>query len=354
MPKDRPDRILIIRLSSIGDIVLTSPLVRALRQRFPHARIDFLVRSDYADLVRYNPHLSRVLIYDPASGWSGLRELRRQIVAAHYDVVLDIHRNWRSIYLRRGRPVLKVKKYYGRRWLLVYLKMNRYSGLPESALSVAGRYLMAAAPLGISTHDLRLECFVPEEVQRAVAGEWKRLVEKGVRVIMAPGSKHFTKRWPPAHFIRLIQIIYDQLGWKTLLLGSPDERPLLRDIIHSVPDDLAMGLDREICLMEAAAFIQNASLFVSNDSGLMHIAAAFQVPQVAIFGSTTRELGFFPINPRAVVVENPDIPCRPCHHIGRSACPKSHFRCMTTLTPERVWQAIQSLIQVKPRSTDFI
>ena len=348
-PVASPLNILIVRLSSIGDIVLASPLIRALRERFPDGEIDFLVRSDYADLVRYNPRLSRVLIYDPASGGSGLRKLRRQIMASDYDVVLDIHRNWRSVYLRRARQVLKVKKYYGRRLLLVYLKINRYSSLPEPALSVAGRYLMAAAPLGVTIKDLTLECFIPPEVQQAVAREWAHLSQLGVQVVMAPGSKHFTKRWPPSHFVRLIQMIYDRIGWKTLLLGAPEERSLLQHIIGSAGDNLAIGLPRELRLLEAAAFIQKARLFISNDSGLMHLAAAFQVPQIAIFGSTTRELGFFPINPRAVVVENPDIACRPCHHIGRATCPKSHFRCMTTLTPERVWQAIQALIRSRSR-----
>ena len=342
MTRHPPRKILIIRMSSIGDIVLTSPLIRALRQRFPGADIDFLVRSEFAELVRHNPYLSNILIYSPATGWAGLHRLRRKIRAANYDVILDVHRNWRSLYLRRGLPTLAVRKYYLRRWLLVYTTINRYTGRNRLSQSVAERYLQTAQPLGIDTSDLSLDCFLPEDVEKRIADRWKAWYSRGVRVLMAPGSRHFTKRWPPEYYARLIGRLFQRLGWKTLLIGGAEEQELTKAIIRMAPPNAAFNLAGKCSLMEAAAYIQQATLFVSNDSGLMHMAAAFRKPQVAIFGSTTRELGFFPLNPEAIVIENEGLSCRPCHHIGRSSCPKSHFRCMRELTPERVFGTIQT------------
>jgi heptosyltransferase-2 len=315
-------KILIIRMSSIGDIILTSPLIRQLRQKYPDARIDYLIRKEYADLVRYNPHLSNNIELDVRQGRAELKALREKIRHEKYDLILDLHRNLRSTYLRSftgHSPLLKIRKNQILRFLLVKFKINLYAKFYGHPLSVAEKYLRAAAPLGLTTDDMRLELHLPEEVAEKGKTIWRELTAQNFQIIMAPGAKHFTKRWPP-------------------------EVDVIKEIQLQAGNETQRSLAGKISLLETFAIIQQAPFFISNDSGLMHAAAAFQKPQIAIFGSTVKELGFSPVNPNAILVENHALKCRPCSHIGRTACPLTHFKCMRKVTPERVWEEFQRII----------
>jgi len=340
-----PAKILIIRLSSIGDIILTTPLPRQLRANFPNAQIDFLIRREYAELLRGNPHLSNLLEIDLREK-NALSAMKYAIRRTDYDAILDLHGNFRSIWLTRFRgrpPVFSIRKNKFLRHLLVNYKINLYPKFYPKPLSVAEKYLRTAAPLGVDLRDTRPELFLPVEIQHRAKKQWQRLSEQGVAAIIAPGARHFTKRWPPEYFAAIIRKMNEHFGWKTVLIGGPEEAETCAEIQQQTDAALAKNLAGRLSLAETLGLIKHARLFISNDSGLMHAAAAFQVPQVAIFGSTTRELGFFPLNPRAVVVENRGLSCRPCSHIGRAVCPKKHFKCMRDVTPEAVWKVINSL-----------
>lgn len=349
--KKLPDtirKILIIRMSSLGDIILTSPVIRRLRQQFPAARIDFLVREEYADLVRYNPHLSNIIELNVRHGRPAVKSLRDKIRLANYDVILDLHRNLRSAFLRRfpaHSPVLKIKKNLLLRFLLVKFKINLYRKFYGHPLSVAEKYLRTAAPLGLPDDDLRLEMHLPPEAVSKGVEIWSGLQKENYRVVMAPGARHFTKRWPPDYYAELIRLIYREKGWRTLLVGGADEKAAIEEIQVLAGDEIQRSLAGEISLLETVAIIREAPLFISNDSGLMHAAAAFQKPQIALFGSTVEELGFFPLNPHAKVLENATLPCRPCSHIGRSECPQKHFKCMLEVQPEAVLDNLLHLMQ---------
>ena len=327
-------------MSAIGDIILTTPVIRQLRQRFPHAQIDFLVRSEYAAILEADPHLTRQLIIDVRRD-NALSEMRKHIQREQYDVILDLHRNLRSVWLTAfsGNATLyKLSKNRLLRHLLVNYKINLYQRFYPQPLSVAEKYLRAAAPLGVDPKDTRLSLNLAEDDRRRVSLLWKEWGRQGFRAVMAPGARHFTKRWPAIRYADLVRALHEKEGWKTILVGGPDERDTCEAIRRRAPD-LCLNLAGELSLPETFAVIARAGCFVSNDSGLMHAAAALNVPQVAIFGSTVRELGFFPINNRAAVVENAGLACRPCSHIGKGRCPKSHFRCMHDITPETVLAA---------------
>jgi heptosyltransferase-2 len=341
-------KILIIRMSSIGDIILTSPLVRQLRQKYPEAGIDYLIRKEYADLVRYNPHLSNIIELDVRRGRAELKALRERIRREKYDVILDLHHNLRSTYLGSffsRPPVLKIRKNQILRFLLVKFKINWYATYYGHPLSVAEKYLRAAAPLGLSSGDLRLELHLPAEVAERGKKTWEAMAVRNFQVVMAPGAKHFTKRWPPEYYAKLIHGIYRGFGWRTLLVGGPDEAETIQEIQSQAGDETQKSFAGNIPLLETFAIIQEAPFFISNDSGLMHAAAAFQKSQIAIFGSTVKELGFFPVNSNAVVIENRALKCRPCSHIGRASCPLAHFKCMREITPKKVQEAFQQIIR---------
>jgi heptosyltransferase-2 len=333
-------------MSSIGDVILTSPLIRQLHENFPKTQIDFLIRTEYADLVKYNPYLSNILQFDVNTGYKGLRELKYFVKKQGYDIVIDLHRNFRSFILRRFSPkptILKINKNRIIRLLRVKFNINLYKRFHDKNISIAEKYLKVASNLMPIKNDLRLELFLPQKVADKSKQLWRRLESEGFHVIIAPGARHFTKRWPPELYSELILKINQTFGWRTLLVGSKDETSLIQDVQKKTGEasEFSAGY---FSLLETAALIKSAPLFISNDSGLMHIAAAFETPQIAIFGSTTQELGFFPINPNASVVENKNLNCRPCTHIGRKSCPKKHFKCMVEITPQKVLNVVQEMM----------
>ncbi|MBI4811683.1 MAG: glycosyltransferase family 9 protein [Ignavibacteriales bacterium] len=227
-------KILIIRLSSLGDIVLSSLLIRVLRTTFPNARIDFLVKSDYADLVKFNPYLSFVIELKTDSK-EELRILRDSIRNTRYDVILDIHNSIRSRYIRwlsgvRIKGV--VNKRIFRRFFFVNFKWNFY----RSTDSVADRYLETARKLGVKNDGLGLEVFVPEEnilTVNAMMDKYK-LRRYDAVIGMAPCARHFTKCWAPERFIELGIQLTKLFNTKIFIFGSKDEQDYCGDIAQMI------------------------------------------------------------------------------------------------------------------------
>ncbi|HPN36048.1 MAG TPA: glycosyltransferase family 9 protein [bacterium] len=345
IPED-PRKILVIRLSSIGDILLTSPLLRSLRRRFPQAQIDFCLKERYADLVKGHPYLRRRMILAAPYGWSELCRMRRLIRAEKYDLIVDVHRNLRSLFLRDRRArIASYAKHYWKRWLLVHAGVNRY----QEVVPVYRRYLAGLAPWGVQPDGQGLEFFLFEE-DKAVARS--RLAEFGLdpsvrRIGFAVGAGHATKQWPAEQFIALAGLFGESLAGRTapriFLYGDDRDRTVAGRIATAI-GSAAIDLSGALNLRETAAMIAAMDLMVTNDSGLMHLAVALGIKTVSIFGCTTRELGFFPDAPFSRVVENTGLACRPCTAMGRRRCPKGHFRCMTEVTPEQVAAAAMPLL----------
>ena len=343
-----PEKILIIRFSSLGDILLSTPLISLLKKQFPETQIDFLVKSEYAELVKHHQALNRVIEFDASAGFAGLRRLKKQLLQQHYRVVIDIHRNLRSRYLTTGVSlfsgqrvrVLGVKKNQLKRFLLVKLKINLYRGRGKRILPVWEKYIRAAAPLGIALENPGIRIFLPPAAEKKAEDYLNTLPPGNWKIAVAPGAKHFTKRWLPEYFAELIRRLHEEYALSCILVGGEDDREVVGKILSVLPPGVAVSAAGQFSLTETAALLKNMDLVISNDSGLMHLAAAFQKPTVAIFGSTVEELGFFPDNPNAIVLENKRLSCRPCSHIGRASCPKKHFRCMTEITPQMVFEEI--------------
>ncbi|HPG41170.1 MAG TPA: lipopolysaccharide heptosyltransferase II [bacterium] len=340
-----PKRILIIRLSSIGDIILATPVPRNLKNKFPAVELDFIVKKQFAALLHGNPYIDHILPLDTGGGRRELARLKNQLQARNYDLVVDIHNNLRSHYLKAGLPGIKVtyKKYAFRRFLLVKFGWNLF----RTIIPVTRRYLDSLATFGITDDRLGPQVFIdPTTLQRMD----KLLQDKGLEttrpvICMAPGAGFFTKRWPVEYFTQIAECCIKVLNAQIVLLGNTQDQQLTRQIIIQLADKSALDLAGTLEIMETAAVMNRADLVVSNDSGLMHLAAALKKKTVAVFGSTTRELGFFPDNPLARVMENNDLPCRPCSHIGRKKCPKQHFKCMRDILPDTVFQAVRELLK---------
>lgn len=347
---DSTTKTLIIRFSSVGDIVLSSPLIRALRRKEPDGQIDFLVKDAYADLVRHNPNITHVLSFPSDGNAADLLVLRRKIMAERYDRILDIHDSLRSrIVSIGGGDVRRINKRKLARFILVHCKRDFYSFFGGSP-GVADRYLETVEDLGIANDDDGLDLFLPPEATAAArhiidaSGIDPHLPFIGV----CPSARHFTKMWPPERYAMAASRLAEQFHAGVLLLGAHDERNrcvMIADAIRqSSPAVHTIVAAGRTVLSETAALMDACMLVLTNDTGLMHIAVARKRPVVAVFGSTTRQLGFFPVGRNACVVERPSLNCRPCSHIGRKECPLGHFHCMLDIEPDAVVAAAQHLI----------
>jgi heptosyltransferase-2 len=341
-----PDKILIIRFSSLGDIVLASPLLRVLRAAYPDAQIDFLVKPEYAEIVRHHPAVTSVLTLAGPSR-AELRDLRARVRMEGYDVILDLHNSLRSRYVRflNARRVRAVNKRVARRWMLVNLKRNLY----RHAVPVAERYIETAASLGVVPDGRGAEIVTPADVvSRVGAMMSKYRLDRAATVVgFAPSARPATKRWPPERYRDLGIRLAKEHHARVLVFGGPEETDYCGDIAQMINAEMGTGAAESLAggltLLETAAALDHCAVVVTNDTGLMHMAAARNRPVVAIFGSTVKEFGFFPYGTRSVVLERRELSCRPCSHIGLERCPEGHFRCMKEIDVAEVVSAVRSL-----------
>lgn len=344
-----PSKTLVLRLSSIGDIVLTSPLLRTMRQAAgKNARIDFVVKKEFAELVSSNHHLSITYEYDSATGFSGLRSLASELRREEYELVVDLHDSVRTKFLRNSigaRKIVVVNKRKFARWQLIHLHRNIYT----DHLSVAERYLETVQEYGIENDNKGLEIFIPDIIQFEVNGKIARLrLNKFDKVIgICPGAKHFTKCWQKEKFAEVALCAAKEMNAKILLFGGKAEKEVCEFVKNSVnteKENFAESFAGEFSLLESTQALEYCDLVVTNDSALMHLAAAKQKKIVAIFGSTVKEFGFFPYGTEAIVIENNSLNCRPCTHIGRESCPQKHFKCMKDISVGQVFSAVKSML----------
>lgn len=315
--------ILVTRFGALGDVILTTPLLRAIGRTHPDARITYVTKRAYAPLLERDPHVARVVALEPGET---VRSLARRL-GRRWDHRIDLHGSLRSkaLQLVLGGRWGTWSKRRGRRALTVWL------GVPPPArpIPVAERYFEAARALGVAPDDAPAAAYpTPGDDARAAA------LMEGARgyVALCPGAQHWNKRWPPAHWRALAHLLMEA-GEAVVGIGTPEERLLL-----DTPGVLdAFGTD----LPTAAALLRDARVTVANDSGLMHLATAMRTPVVALFGPTSPALGYAPYRNTGRVLERA-LPCRPCSAIGGPLCPMRHHRCMIEIGPADVAAAVRS------------
>lgn len=312
---------LVIRFSSLGDVLLTTPVIRTLKSQYPALQIDYLVRHEYADAVRHNPNLGKVheLFRDDRD-----KHLIDDLSKTSYDLTIDLQSNIRSrkITKKLSGKVVRYIKPSVKKFLLVNLKIN----LLKEIIPIPERYAAALGDLELAENGLEL--FLPDEFS-----DVKRESKKTIG--LCSGSRHFTKQWPKEYFVELGKLLTGA-GFNVVLLGGKDDISLCEEICEQL--DGAVNLSNDNDLFRTAVEMKKCSVVICNDSGLMHLATAVDVPTVSIFGSTVKEFGFVPYKGRNLILENNSLSCRPCSHIGRKKCPKKHFKCMTSIAPEYVFE----------------
>jgi heptosyltransferase II len=328
-----PD-VLVVRFSAIGDILLTTPLLRVIRTRHPGARIAVLTKERYVPLLSHNPYISEVLGVAPDEGIFSIAERVRGV---HYSHLLDLHGNLRSRALRRLAPGPWYS--YGKRWVERGVLITVKRDIHEGAVPIPERYFEAATSLGVTPDGGPPDFFLGEEADAAAAEARAdlRLGQDRPIVAMAPGAAHATKRWPVEHWVELARRI-TPTGADVVLIGGPDDVELADRIVKQAGVSAA-SLAGALGLQETGAVIRRAEVLISGDTGVMHMATGVGTPVVALFGPTVREFGFFPYRSPAGIVEL-DLPCRPCSAHGTARCPLGHHRCMRQMLPDLVFAAL--------------
>ena len=326
-------RVLCVRFSSIGDILLTTPLVRALRRRHPDAELYFVTKQAMAPLVADNPHLTGIVALEPHQSITDLARTLRALKPTHG---LDLHGSLRSTALRWLVPC-KWSGYSKRkvaRTTLISTKINLYG----KHVPVPERYFEAARGLDVRPDGGAPEFSLASSARERVA-DWLTQQGLGERpfAAIAPGAAHATKRWPLGHWQRLAASL-QQAGYAIVAVGGPGDRELIDGLGPAVKN--AAG---QFSLQETGACLARAAVVISGDTGVMHMATAVGTRVIALFGPTVELFGFFPYTRDAVVLQR-DLSCRPCSAMGTERCPLGHHRCLEDILPDQVAAAVQRLV----------
>lgn len=310
-------KVLVIRFSSIGDIVLTFPILRCLKQQIPNAEIHFVTKSTFSELITASEEIDKTYFFNDS-----LFVLSKQLKNENYDVIIDLHNNLRSRILTFN---LKVKRKYRFpkfnffKWLLVRFKFNF---LPTS--HVVDRYFEAVKPLGVKNDNRNNQFFIRENVD--VFSQFGFHSKQFVAVTI--GAQYTTKRMPENKLIEILSKVDSPI----LLIGGKMDEKLGDEICKELTEKKIINTCGRFSIIESASILKQARIVLANDTGLMHIASCFDIPIITVWGNTTPIFGMYayrPENNSAVInYEVQGLSCRPCSKIGFGVCPKGHFNCM--------------------------
>ncbi len=323
-------KFLILRFSSIGDIVLTTPVVRCIKKKFPEAEIHYATKKAFENIVQHNPHVSRVQVLEDS-----LSTLITELKAEHYDYVIDLHNNQRTFWIKLNLGVksFSFDKLNFEKWLMVNFKINQ---LPDT--HIVDRYLDTCALLGVKNDGKGLDYFIPpnDEVDLSLFPS----VFRGNYLGWVIGAKQNTKKFPTEKIIAVLK----QIDVPVILLGGKEDAGEAAKICEAVPDKNIYNACGKFSLNQSASLVQKAELIVTNDTGLMHIAAAFKKPMISLWGNTIPAFGMSPYygygHSQNYTMEIAGLKCRPCSKLGYNHCPKKHFKCMKLIDENKLRQII--------------
>ncbi len=327
-------KFLIIRFSSIGDIVLTSPVIRCLKQQVPGAIVHFLTKKEFRDLVGSNPNIDKVVLLD--NSWD---LMMHQLQDEKYDYIIDLHHNLRTLRIKnalKGVPHFSFDKLNSRKWLLTAFKINR---LPK--VHIVDRYMNTLKSFNVINDGKGLDYFLPEK-DTVKAIDIPTSHQMGYIGIVI-GAALNTKKLPLHKLVKLCS----ELSHPIILLGGPEDRQEA-EAIASIDTIKIYNACGKFSLNESADLVRRAKLIITHDTGLMHIAAAFKKPIISIWGNTVPEFGMGPYYGTEQITneiaEIKNLSCRPCSKIGHNKCPRGHFKCMELQDMEKIITVAQSYL----------
>ena len=316
-------KILIVRFSSIGDIVLTSPVVRCLKKQMPDAELHYLTKKSYVSLLENNPYIDHLHSIEKS-----IDEVVEQLKKEKFHYVIDLHHNVRTLSLKRKLRVsaYSFPKENIKKWLLVNFKIDN---MPD--IHIVDRYFEAVKPLHVKNDLQGIDYFIPKSAE-------VNLEDFGISssyFVFAIGGQFATKKIPKEKIVE----ICDKIDGEVVIIGGKEDHDEAGWIAENSKRKI-QNLVGKLSLNQSAFVISKCKKIITHDTGMMHIAAAFDKPTISIWGNTVPQLGMYSYQPQhpenVVIIEKKGLKCRPCSKIGYQACPKKHFDCMDHDTNEIV------------------
>lgn len=322
----------------MGDILLTTPVVRALKMQIPAIEIHFLVRNKFAAVIENNPYIDQIIYVEKRA-----KEALEKIYEGNYDYIIDLHSNRRSRIFRKkcrvesmGFPKLNLKKL-----ILTRLKINL---LPDT--HIVNRYFEATKKFNIRYDGKGLDFSFPVDFQTSLT------LPNGPYWVVAIAGNYFTKRLPVSKVAEVIS----KTKHEVIIIGGPGEKEEAEQVKALCKREV-INLCGKTSLDESAYIIKHSSVILCNDTGMMHLAAALKKPVVSTWGNTVPEFGMTPFFPEgmkdfSIIIEDKNVRCRPCSKLGYSKCPRNHFKCMLNLDSSLIANEIMYAID-KNQSSEF-
>jgi len=321
-----PTKILIVRFSSIGDIVLTTPVIRCLKKQYSgEVEIHYLTKLTFAPILKANPYVNKILSID-----KDVKEVSQQLKNEDYDFVIDLHGNLRSAIVKKivNAKSLRFDKLNVEKWLMVNFKMDR---LP--ALHIVDRYMECVKSLSIKNDNEGLDYFIPTEDEIDI-NSLPVEFQNGF-IGFAIGGQHYTKKLP----IEKVIEICSKLNMPVVILGGKEDKEDGDKIANSVETAIYNGAGK-YKINQSASLVKQANKIITNDTGIMHIAVAFEKDIISVWGNTIPKFGMYPYLPEgkgsSYIAEVNNLSCRPCTKLGYDKCPKGHFKCMMDIDVDAI------------------
>lgn len=326
-------KLLVIRFSSIGDIVLTTPVVRCLKKQLPDTEVHFLTKESYRSILEANPYVDKIITL-------GLSKtlMMHQLKTEQYDAIIDLHHNLRTWEVKRalrGVPAYSFHKLNWQKWLMTVFKINR---LPSD--HIVDRYMSTASSLGLVNDGGGLDYFIPSHAK--ISATDIPFSHRMGYITLVIGAAHATKQLPVHRCIELCQ----KISLPIILLGGRADQARGEAIAAHDPIKIYNACGK-FSLHESADLVRQSRLVITPDTGLMHIAAAFKKPIISIWGNTIPAFGMTPYYGSSKVAHEESavqLGCRPCSKIGYNACPKKHFKCMENQNLGQIQQWVEQMM----------
>ncbi|MDI6785366.1 MAG: lipopolysaccharide heptosyltransferase II [bacterium] len=337
------NKILIVRFSSIGDIILTTPILKALKEKYPEAKLFYVTKKEYIKLVELFPCVDYIFCLDSNNKIEGLFKLIKKINLEKIDLLIDLHYSLRSIilyYFSFAKYKLHYSKYRFIRFLRIFFKWR----LLSKDIHVIDYYFKPLERLGINSNNREPELRINKDTQERIKEYLKisGVTNNDLIIGICPGAKWETKRWPINKFVELGDKLISRLNAKVILIGDLNDL-LIGEKIEYLMMNKPINLIGKTSLSELVALVKWCNIIITNDSSPLHVASSLKVPSISIFGPTTLDFGFGPYGEGHIVLEK-DLSCRPCSSHGSKKCPDQTFKCMKLITSDEVLQAVKKIL----------
>jgi ADP-heptose:LPS heptosyltransferase len=321
-------KVLVIRFSSIGDIVLTTPVVRCLKQQL-NAEVHYFTKNNFKDVLVNNPYIDKLHFLSDDFN-SDVQALK----AEQFDCVIDLHHNLRTLRFKQSLsvPSYSFDKLNLEKWMLVNLKWDR---MPN--MHIVDRYLATTEKLGVRNDQHGLDYFLSENDKVDIKTLPSFLHNGYVGLVI--GAQHATKRLP----LEKLQELCQKISKPIVLMGGKEDAAIAEELVK-IDSNRIFSACGKFKLNESTSMVEQSQCIISHDTGLMHIASAFKKEVYAIWGNTVPEFGMYPYKTKYHNFEVKDLACRPCSKIGHQSCPKKHFKCMNNQNIDLLAQMINQTI----------